>query len=497
MEILQLIFSGPGATIIICVTVLILALIYVLFNDKFRGLSLGFKEFKVETPKAPTPTNDTAVEVIQNPRDDTQSKDSTDTSRPPLMALFEASAKQDRAGIEAAIEKMRAQPPFGIGVQELDAFKYNELLGAGFLDALSDLQTIEKNQGSQIRASLYLARYYFETRAFDDAEAHLKIADERAKTDEGKVDISLLRAEILDFTKGKAEAIRILEKQLDNVSEAKERFRLLNEIGNLSKALSDDSQAIIAYEQALHYLPERIETRFRLALTYGANPSLKMLGVRHYRIILQQNHLHSGALNNLGLLYGDFGLKIAKVSLIRKASEQKDGHAIGNLATLYVEFGFSDDAEKILNEALKGPSPSDRAIDLQQFLRRAERQNEENKEKLVHSAEVMSGLVADYAFARQFEANKYIGVWIDAQGKSSLEIEMFGSFYKLTSEVGGKKTFGYSYLLSKITHIDFSAVDQQPSGLLFLPNGDINVAVLFGEDSLRTIQVEGTQVKLT
>jgi hypothetical protein len=41
MEVLKLIFSVPGATIVICLTVLTLAIIYLRSGDKFRGLVFG------------------------------------------------------------------------------------------------------------------------------------------------------------------------------------------------------------------------------------------------------------------------------------------------------------------------------------------------------------------------------------------------------------------------------------------------------------------------
>jgi tetratricopeptide (TPR) repeat protein len=293
MEFWQLVFSGPGATICVCVTVLVLAVIYLIFNDKFRGLSVGYKEFKVETPKSPTVSPETPIEVIRDSKDLAETTESSKTDRPPLLALFDAADKQDREGIEVAIEQMRDDPPFGINPQELEAFKFNELLGAGFADALQNLKALEKSQPNRIAASLYLARYYFEIRALDQAETHLKTADERAQTDERKVDIALLRGEILEVTKGKKEVIEYLEKQLSAVSESSERFRLLREIGNQANAYYDTSKAILAYEQALACSPEHTETRFKLALIYGANAALKMLGVRHYRAILLQNHLHT------------------------------------------------------------------------------------------------------------------------------------------------------------------------------------------------------------
>jgi tetratricopeptide (TPR) repeat protein len=498
MEILALIFSGPGATISVCVTVLILVGTYLLFSEKFRGLSVGYKEFKVETPKLPASGIEAPAEVIQDPKEGVEPK-TLDASNPPFLALFDAVERQDRAGIEAAIEKMRDDPPFGFKVQELEALKFSELLNAGFTDAIENLKEIEKNQTGQILASLYLARYYFRTRSDGKAEEHLKIAEERAFTDDRKVDVALLRAEMLDFTKGKETAIAFLDGELGNIGDNKQRFRLFREIGNLSSTTSDKAKAIVAYEKALQCEPENIETRFKLALIYGTTPSLKMLGIRHYRIIHEQNHLHTSALHNLGLLYGELGLPISKIRLIKRAAEQKDGHALGNLAHFYIENGFVDDADKILREIPSEIALSERVIAAQQYLRRSEQENDANKEKLIHSAENLSNLVTDYDLVKQFEPSKYIGGWIDTKDeKSTLDIEMssgLAGYCKLTIQGDRRRIFAYTYLFSPIAQIDFSTIDKQPSSVFWTNEGEIKTAVLFGEDALRVIETEGIQIK--
>ena len=335
---------------------------------------------------------------------------------------------------------------------------------------LRNLKTIEENDPAQIEASLSLARYYFRTGVYGNAEGHLRIADERSYTDDKKVDVALLRAEILDFTKGKEVAIAFLEEQLKKVGSGKQLFRLFNEIGNRSNATINKSRTITAYEQALRCIPEDIEARFKLALIYGAIDALKMLGMRHYRIIHQQNYLHTGALHNLGLLYGEFGLPIAKINLIRKAAEQNDGHAIGTLARFYIEGGFVHEAQKIIRDAPKEVALSDRVIAAQQYLRKAEQDNETNREKLVRSAEELSNSVSDYKFAKIFDANKYLGAWVDGRTKSRLlmwriQSGLYGQ-YKFTLNADGRKMFGYSFLISSLVHIDFSSVDKPPLGFL-------------------------------
>lgn len=479
----------------VCVTVIILVGIYVRSPEKFRGISLGYKEFKVETPKL----SEQPAEVISNPSGSVEPK-SLEVRRPPFLALFDAVEKQDRAGIEVAIDEMRDDPPFGFSPQELEAYKFSELLNAGFADAIDNLKTIEENQPNQVQASLALARYYFRMRADSEAEKHLKIADDRSHTDERKVDVAMLRAEIARTTKGREAAAEFLEAQIERIEDNKQRFRILNELGDLSSANGNRSKAIIAFERALSCEPENVDTRFKLALIYSAIAPLKMLGLRHYRIINQQNHMHTGALHNRGLLYGEFGLPGLKVELIKKAAEQKDSHAMGSLAHFYVESGFLDDAEKIIVEAPTDLKLADRIIAAQQYLRKTQQENEARRETLVQSSEDLSGLTLNYPFAEKFKAENYLGLWVDTKGeRTSLHIESssVGVFpqFKFTMQTGDRKVFAYTNSFSPIAQIDFSTVDKQPLGLLWAADGEIKVAILFGEETLRVIEPDGIRIK--
>jgi len=100
-------------------------------------------------------------------------------------------------------------------------------------------------------------------------------------------------------------------------------------------------------------------------------------------------------------------------------------------------------------------------------LRRKDREEEESKNKLIVEAEKL----ADYAkfeIAQNFNAVTYVGRWMEIDGKSTLEIEYTGSWYKITSMVNEKTLFCYSDTVSEINKMEFSIDDKPPDGSAFI-----------------------------
>jgi len=84
-------------------------------------------------------------------------------------------------------------------------------------------------------------------------------------------------------------------------------------------------------------------------------------------------------LNNLGLLYGTLGLPLAKVTLLKRPAEKKMAMPSANLANIYVESGFYDDAEKLLRDLPDNILRSELILAAQQNLQRAEKENDNKR----------------------------------------------------------------------------------------------------------------------
>jgi hypothetical protein len=137
MEILNLIFSGPGATIAVCLTVLVTFILLIKFSERFEGLNLGYKGLRIELPKPLAPEPPVSVEITETPiQGVVKSNETSEASEYPLIDLFKAVDAQDRKAIDLAFNKLRENPPFGFNTHQLEMFRLNQLLMAGFLDEL-------------------------------------------------------------------------------------------------------------------------------------------------------------------------------------------------------------------------------------------------------------------------------------------------------------------------------------------------------------------------
>jgi hypothetical protein len=246
---------------------------------------------------------------------------------------------------------------------------------------------------------------------------------------------------------------------------------------------------MIAYEQALLCASDKTDTRFRLALIYAETQSMKLLGFRHYRILLAQNHLDTGALNNLALLYDEFGLPIEKIRLMKRASDQKEAHAIGNLASSYAEAGFLTEAEELLVNAQPAISSSERVAEVQKYIHKMRSENDENKEKLISDAEKLSAKILNFELEKKINPEAFVGQWVDSSNTSFLEIARLDGYFKATITTGNEKLFGRIWSFSPIMDVGFSSTET-PLTLSFLATPEKQRTILIGPKMIRLINIE-------
>ena len=109
-------------------------------------------------------------------------------------------------------------------------------------------------------------------------------------------------------------------------------------------------------EKVLKITPSDRDSRFRLAVVYSEN-DLEQLAAHHYELIVTHTDW-PGASNNLGVTYGELGLKANQYKLYKAVSE-KYPLAKANLASLYATAGSLAEAETLANAALSTPDNDD------------------------------------------------------------------------------------------------------------------------------------------
>ena len=115
------------------------------------------------------------------------------------------------------------------------------------------------------------------------------------------------------------------------------------------KADRDDLRAI-ALQKAIEYRPN--DTNLQFAAAYASSSAdYSALALMRYKTMLRFDTDNYAALNNIGILYGEWDMPILQVSSYKRAIENGNTLAAANLANKYIDAGFSSEARAVLDKA--------------------------------------------------------------------------------------------------------------------------------------------------
>lgn len=167
----QLLFSGSGATIAVCITIIIVAIVVYLLSRRFPQISLQYGsskfELRREQPTIEAKVAQTAVgSELPAPITGVE-KDvagvlpaigSEEDFGKQYFELRKAVEKQDRSQIYKIFETFKGKQ-VSYAPYTLEVWKYAELLRAGFDEARRELERIEKENHNDTDASQALVRW--------------------------------------------------------------------------------------------------------------------------------------------------------------------------------------------------------------------------------------------------------------------------------------------------------------------------------------------------
>ena len=287
-----LVFSTTGLGIAICVTIVVVAVIIFLLSRRFPIISLEYRGSKLELRRIDASSVSLGKEIgatTNSAETKPAEKDVADAlaganpkteERFSYGDLIDAVEKRDRSKIEKIFEEFKVKPIFETGFPyELEVWKNVELLQAGFSDARSELERIEKENSKEFDASRALARYYLSIRASEQALPHIEIIFGRAATDPMRTTACLLKADYIEEVQGRRAATSFLVSELGLISDLESRSKLLADLGDRYKKDNREALAMAAYESALVCDVHNTGARFQLAYLYGENDVLRALAI--------------------------------------------------------------------------------------------------------------------------------------------------------------------------------------------------------------------------
>lgn len=144
-------------------------------------------------------------------------------------------------------------------------------------------------------------------------------------------------------------AYEMLYSLLHDDSFTNQKATILPALADIS-TMDEDWERFFAYaEGSLDLDASNTELRFRLAYQYNENKHYQ-LSLLHYRN-LTSSFTHPIGLNNLGVGYNHFRLLGKSIASYLESAKHKNTLAMANIAHAYLQQGFWNDAEAIINKA--------------------------------------------------------------------------------------------------------------------------------------------------
>lgn len=190
-------------------------------------------------------------------------------------------------------------------------------------------------------------------------------------------------------------------------------FQIANEIKN-SEAKSDAYKAIAEYykgkdtfarcillQKALEFKPNDTDLLFDTAYAFS-EVEMYDLVIFLYSRLLRFDPENSYGLNNLGVAYYEFDLKISAVKFFKEAVSKKNSLATSNLANKLIIAGFEEEAEKYLKKGQEFENIHDNVYSSFDQLKRTIENENRKESKLKNNAN------KKYSFFKSFGNALYV-----------------------------------------------------------------------------------------
>lgn len=359
---------------------------------------------------------------------------------------------------------------------------------------LSRIRDIANNPSVSSFAHYWMAECYKHNREYKEAKGALQSAIEASKDDEARarniasmVDLSLEMGEI-------DEALAVASQGLQIIKEEKLQLPLYRSLAAVFKAKKDEFSQAIALEKATSLEPEDKQLRLEAAFALS-NVNFLHSAAINYDIILRQQPNHALAFNNIGVIARDLNLPIKSVEFYRDAAKDHETLAMANLAYLYIDKGFIDEAKQILHEAQKEQVVHPNVNQALAFISN-EVESENNKwAEIIQTGIRQKSFLQSYAEAYFFPAtanNVFSGTWLQPDG---VEVQMIQSEGQISAEWGSGSN--KRKLEGSVIHRSAKINIKKWLRYLYNPNADPNSGFYSdGETGLAYVDVQREKLQI-
>lgn len=464
-NVLETVFSGPGAVFAICITAIVI-LCLLTFSPRLQNfirslkIKLGSGSRRFEISPADQPVQDLveesgAASVTPPATEEVDERPESQRAGPrkgelPLKADDEISLHttmyiaafddKDADEIDVAYRKLKALEGRRMSNEVLETLRSRLRLETGIQAGEYELKELEKKNATWVGPSLALAQYFRKLSRHDLAKLHAEKAIERSESDSQKSLSYKELAEILIQLDAQADALKLLNNALSKVAKNEAKASILDKVAEIHETANDDQMATKALEHAMLLTPSDKGLRFKLAYLYFQH-NRDLLALFHYKILADQDASYSSTLNNLGAVYDRLKLPVKCVETWRRAANWGQPYPMGNLAIGLIKRGYFDEARKVLDNVPLEARGDVRVADAIRLMdSTGEREDEELKKyleavKIHHKYMLLSVEVEQNPELQALTHKDLIGNWASAGGAElELSLSKDGSLQAVSTE---------------------------------------------------------------
>lgn len=316
------------------------------------------KEIEAKTLALPEAQSETKSIALVSSEDskDTLAKQEPKDSNGYFRAMLEAAfTSRSLVQTDEAFKKLQESPTDEDEKMANESLYYYLRYDLGDTSALSKLQDLTRAEKSAPYAYEALGMCYTTSGDFVRAGSFYEFAAQYYEKQSyakqrQKVRCVVKAADCLFKTGSHQEAYSRIMREFANVNDALDLSTLYEGLASLYEQAKETELRAFALEKALEYRPNDINLRFMAGFAYGEKEANE-LSLLHYQTLLQFDDKYAAALNNIGVQYNRLRMPMNANAFFKKATPLTGTLAAANLAGNYIEAGFAEEAEQVLNTA--------------------------------------------------------------------------------------------------------------------------------------------------
>lgn len=299
---------------------------------------------------------------------------------------------------------------------------------AGDKNALVRLKRIietNENESQRNNAIIWLVICYRFTKNYDEAERLLSDAIKKTTDDEEKTNLIVYLAGTLKSNNQLDRAVELVESRLKTSTSKKEKTDLYKSISEIEKERGNLQISALALEKVIELNPDDKDILFNGAYAQSQS-ELECLSAYNYDTLVAIDPDHSTALNNLGVAANNVEVPTKAVDYYKKSVDQGNTLAMANLAQLYLNNGFLEDAKNIIKIAQAHENPHENVSHVITAIHTKEENEKKKWDETLKKGNEYRKFIREYTsayFGEGIRAANFEGSW-SLKNKTKVEIKI-------------------------------------------------------------------------